>query len=324
MKKRHLIFFFFLWMLCVEHASAQFDAQFSHYMEVPETNNPGAVAANEMMNLYGMYRIQWAGFSDAPEDMFFSVDMPLTISGTKHGIGLVFSSENIGLFNNQSVLLEYSYKIKLWRGVLGLGLNIGWLSQTFDNAAVDFTGSGNTLIEGDDYHSTDDAYAYSGVEDNANAFDVGFGCFYKDDDLFAGLSVSHLNSNTTNYGIDSALMYVPRIFYLTGGYNIRLPNPFYTLKPSTQMRTDFESSQIELSCLLEYDKRIRGGLSYRFGDAFVFLVGIDLFSGLSLGYSYDLPVSKMIMSGGSHEVYMRYSFKPEFSKKNKYKSDRIL
>jgi hypothetical protein len=90
------------------------------------------------------------------------------------------------------------------------------------------------------------------------------------------------------------------------------------------MRTDFESSQIELSCLLEYDKRIRGGLSYRFGDAFVFLVGIDLFSGLSLGYSYDLPVSKMIMSGGSHEVYMRYSFKPEFSKKNKYKSDRIL
>lgn len=311
-------------MLEFNKVSAQFDAQYSHYMEVPETNNPGAVSANEKLNLFGLYRLQWAGFSDAPKDVFCSVNMPLSISGTKHGVGLVFSNENIGLFKNQSVLLQYSYKMKLWRGVLGLGLNLGALSQTFDNAGVDFTGNGNALVDGDDYHDSDDAYSYSGADDNAWAFDAGVGCFYSDDDLFAGLSVSHLNSKSTNYGIDSALMYVPRIFYLTGGYNIRLSNPFFTLKPSTQMRTDFKSSQIELSCLVEYDKKLRGGLSYRFGDAIVFMLGIDLSSGLSLGYSYDLPVSGMIVSGGSHEIYMRYSFIPEFSKKNKYKSDRIL
>lgn len=313
-----------MWLSVINMAVAQLDAQYSHYMDVPEANNPGAVAANDMMNIFGIYRLQWAGFKDAPKEMFFSVNLPLTISGTKHGVGLVFSSDALGLFKSQDVLLQYSYKMKLSKGVLGLGLNIGFLSQTYDKANADFTGSGNTVIDGDEYHKSDDAYTYSGAEDNAVGFDVGVGGYYKDEKIFAGISVAHLNSKSTNYGLDSALMYVPRIFYLTGGYNILLPNTLYTLKPSTQVRTDFHSLQADLSCIVEYNKRINGGLSYRFGDSFIFFLGGNLVTGLTLGYSYDLPISKMIGSGGSHEIYLRYSFKPEFSKKNKYKSDRIL
>lgn len=326
MKKGRLLLFFCVWLLSFTRVSAQFDAIYSNYMELPETNNAGAVAQNDMMNLLGAYRLQWAGFSDAPVDMFFSVNTPLSISGTKHGVGLVFSSENIGLFKDQSVLLQYSYKMKLWKGVVGLGLNVGFLSQTFDFSGVDFTGNGGSPIEGDEYHKNDDSYSSSGegAGDNALTFDAGVGAYYSDDEMFVGLSVAHLNSGTTNFGKDSAEMYVPRVFYLTGGYNIPQSNAFYTLKPSTQIRSDFSDFQMDLTCVLEYDKRIRGGLTYRLGDAFVFLVGMDLFSGLRLGYSYDLPVSKMIVSGGSHEIYLRYSFKPEFSKKNKYKSDRIL
>lgn len=325
MKKECVILFFCVWMLSFTRVSAQFDAVYSNYMELPETNNAGAVAQNEMMNLLGSYRLQWAGFSDAPVDMFFSVNMPLSISGTKHGVGLVFSSENIGLFKDQSVLLQYSYKMKLWRGVVGLGLNVGFLSQTFDFSGADFTGNGNSPMEGDEYHKQDPySSSGSGEGDNALAFDAGVGAYYSDDEMFVGLSVAHLNSATTNFGTDSAEMYIPRVYYLSGGYNIPLSNAFYTLKPSTQIRTDFADFQMDLTCMLEYDKRIRGGLTYRLGDAFVFLVGMDLFSGLRLGYAYDLPVSKMIVSGGSHEIYLRYSFKPEFSKKNKYKSDRIL
>lgn len=327
MKKRRLILFFCVWILSLSRVSAQFDAIYSNYMELPETNNPGAVAQNEMMNLLGAYRLQWAGFSDAPVDMFFSVNMPFVVSGTKHGVGLVFSSENIGLFKNQSVLLQYSYKMKFWKGYMGLGLDLGFLNQTFDISDADFTGGGGSAVAGDEYHKDDDPMASKGPGGDGNSaltFDAGVGAYYSDDDMFVGLSVAHLNAGTLDFGSDSAELYVPRIFYLTGGYNIPLSNAFYVLKPSTQFRTDFGDFQMDLSCLVEYDKRIRGGLTYRLGDAFVFMVGMDLLSGLRLGYAYDLPVSKMIVSGGSHEVYLRYSFKPEFSKKNKYKSDRIL
>ena len=87
---------------------------------VPQFLRPAAIAENDMMNVSGLYKIQWAGFSGAPEDLYFAVDMPIEIAGTKHGVGLSFLSDKIGLFSNQSVLLQYSYKLKLFNGVLGM------------------------------------------------------------------------------------------------------------------------------------------------------------------------------------------------------------
>lgn len=301
----------------------QFDAQFSQYMENQAATNPGSIADNDMLNLFGVYRQQWAGFKNAPSDMFFSVNTPVSIAGTRHGIGLSFLRENIGLFNNQSVLLQYSYKMKLLDGELGLGLNIGFVNQTFDHNSADPTGNGGQVGDGDQYHEQDDTFLSSAIEENDIAFDAGVGCFFSNKKMYVGLSVLHLTAPKMDYG-GSAILYIPRIFYLTGGYNIPLSNALYVLKPSTLIKTDFSSFQAELSTLLEYNKKIQGGISYRLQDAFVFMIGINLFSGLYAAYSYDLPTSKMIQSGGSHEISLRYSFKPEFAKKNKYKSDRIL
>ena len=96
------------------------------------------------------------------------------------------------------------------------------------------------------------------------------------------------------------------------------------VKPSVLFGTDFKSSVLNFTCLGEFKKRFSGGLGYRWGDSIDFLIGANLLNGLYAGYAYDLPVSGMIKSGGSHEICLRYSFKPEFSKKNKYKSERIL
>jgi type IX secretion system PorP/SprF family membrane protein len=322
MKKKRFIFFFFLSFIFGE-INAQLDAQYSQYMENQAATNPGSIAENEMLNLSGVYRQQWAGFKNAPSDMFFSVNTPIRIAEAKHGIGLGFSIENIGLFKNQSVLLQYSYKMELLDGVLGLGLNAGFVNQTFNRNDADPTGNGGQSGDGDDYHKQDDIIISSATEDGDIAFDAGVGCFFSNKNMYAGLSVLHLTAPKMDFG-GSAILYVPRIFYLTGGYNISLSNTFYVLKPSTLIKTDFSTFQIELTGLLEYKEKIQGGISYRFQDAFVFMIGINLFNGLYAGYSYDLPVSKMIRSGGSHEISLRYSFKPEFTKKNKHKAERIL
>jgi len=319
MKKRQFIFFFFL-SIFVGDILAQFDAQFSQYMENQAAMNPGAIAENEMLNLFGVYRQQWAGFKRAPSEMFFSINAPVSIAETNHGIGLSFLNENIGLFKNQSVLLQYSYKMQLFDGVLGLGLNIGFMNQIFDQSGADPTGGGGQ--DGDDYHNQNDP-GVPKVVDNDIAFDAGVGAFFSNKEMFVGLSVLHLTAPKMDYE-GSAILYVPRIFYLTGGYNISLSNPLYLLKPSTLLKTDFRSYQIELTALLEYDKKIQGGISYRLDDAVVFMVGISLFSGLYAAYSYDLPTSKMIASGGSHEISLRYSFKPEFPRKTRSLTDRIL
>jgi len=322
MKKKRLIFFFFLGFFIWE-MQAQFDAQFSQYAENKEAINPGAVAENDLLNLFGVYRQQWAGFKNAPSDMFFSVNTPVSIEGTDHGVGLSFFSNSAGLFLNNSVLLQYSYKMKLFDGVLGLGLNVGAIWQAFNlDGRVDFTGG---EIDGNDFHvENDPSVPKGGKDDTPTAFDAGVGCFFSNKKMYVGLSALHLTAPSMSYDGLAKDLYVPRVFYLTGGYNISLSNTLYVLKPSTLIKTDFKSYQMELTGLLEYNKTIQGGLSYRFQDAFVFIVGINLFSGLYAAYSYDLPISRMILSGGSHEISLRYSFKPQFAGQSKYKVGNIL
>jgi type IX secretion system PorP/SprF family membrane protein len=322
MQKKRFIFFFFVCLL-VEGIQAQLDPQFSQYMKNQAATNPGSIAQNEMLDISGIYKQQWAGFKNAPENMFFSVSMPLTISETKHGMGIGFFRNSAGLFKNQSVLLQYSYKMKLFNGVLGLGVNVGFVNQTFNRNDADPTGNGGQIPDGDDYHSQNDPLLSGASEDDDIVFDAGFGAFFTNENAFAGLSVLHLTAPETNFG-GSTKLYIPRIFYLAGGYNISLSNTFYVLQPSAQVRTDLSSYQIELSCLLEYDKKIHGGISYRLQDAVIFMLGLDLFNGLNIGYAYDLPISKMIKSGGSHEIFLRYSFKLEFAKKNKVKAIDVL
>jgi type IX secretion system PorP/SprF family membrane protein len=321
MKKKWFIFFFVLGFF-VGEMQAQFDAQFSLYAENQEAINPGAVAGNDQVNLFGVYKTQWMGFRNSPKNGFVSVSAPVTIAGTKHGVGLSFVDNRAGLFVNQSVLLQYSYKMQLLDGVLGLGLNVGYANQTFDRSKADPTGSKGTLEDGDDYHNPSDPFLAT-ADENAIAFDAGVGCFFSNKEMYAGISVLHLGAPTMDYGT-SATLYVPRVFYLTGGYNISLSNPLYLLKPSTLMKTDFRSFQMELTGLVEYDKKIQGGISYRLEDAFVFIVGINLFDGLYAACSYDLPISQMVRSGGGLEISLRYSFKPEFRGKGSHKAVDIL
>ncbi len=290
--------------------------------------NPGAAAENDLTNFFVNYREQWTfrGFKNAPKNLFLSVNTPVSIAETKHGLGIVFSNNEAGLFVNNSVLLQYSYKMNLLDGVLGLGLNLGVIWQSFDWNEVDLTG-GMGKDNGNDYHQekeSDPGVLSSASEGGPTAFDAGFGAFFSNKKMYLGLSALHLTAPNMSYDGLAKDLYIPRIFYLTGGYNISLSNTLYTLKPSSLIKTDFNTFQAELTGLLEYDKKIQGGMSYRFQDALVFMLGVNLYSGVYVNCAYDLPVSRMITSGGSFEVSVRYSFKLELARKSKYKATNIL
>ena len=56
------------------------------------------------------------------------------------------------------------------------------------------------------------------------------------------------------------------------------------------------------------------------------LASVDIISGLTLGYTYELPANRLILeSFGSHELFLAYGFdilKPR--RTNRYKSVRYL
>ena len=72
--------------------------------------------------------------------------------------------------------------------------------------------------------------------------------------------------------------------------------------------------------------RYRFGLGYRIAGSVNILASVDIISGLTLGYTFELPANRLLLeSFGSHELFIAYGFdilKPR--RTNRYKSVRYL
>ena len=89
---------------------------------------------------------------------------------------------------------------------------------------------------------------------------------------------------------------------------------------------DGKANQIYLNTNVRYNKRFWGGVSYRGGDAIVGILGVELFNGVQVGYSYDFSITKIgKYSSGSHELTIGYCFDLSLDRTpQKYKSIRFL
>jgi type IX secretion system PorP/SprF family membrane protein len=90
--------------------------------------------------------------------------------------------------------------------------------------------------------------------------------------------------------------------------------------------SDGKEVQFAITSLIRYNKKVWGGVSYRAGDALIGIVGLELFNGIRLGYSYDFTISDIRKnSNGSHEFMINYCFDLSLGKSPmKYKSIRFL
>jgi hypothetical protein len=78
--------------------------------------------------------------------------------------------------------------------------------------------------------------------------------------------------------------------------------------------------------MTEFKDKYRWGISYRIASNVGVYLGMDIISGLALGYCYELPTSKLLLeSFGSHELYLAYQFNILRPKRNnRYRSVRYL
>jgi len=316
MKKFYLSFL--LLLFSIGSAFSQFDAQFSQYMFHNSAFNPAAVGEGEMIQITGQHRIQWVGMPNGGQTTEFSINSPLKLNKINQAIGLKFLNDKVGLFTNQSVHFQYAYKKKIGEGNLSIGADLGFES-------IGFHGDSVHAIPIGDYHNIISDTEIPKTAVVGMSFDMSLGAFYSTPKYYAGISYLHLNNPVINWGDLNKFKQYGSLF-ITGSYNWVLSDSKYVIKPSTLLKTDFSSLQLDLTARMEYDSKYWGGLSYRLQDAVVFLLGINVGSGLSIGYSYDLPTTQLIsVSSGSHEIMMMYSFAYVFGKRNsKYKSIRIL
>ena len=308
---------------------AQTDPQIGQYMFMQTTYNPAAAGDGDLMKVAGLHRMQFTGLKDMPMTTYFTFSSPFLIGKTKHAAGVRFLNDMYGLFSNQSFHVEYAYRHKIGKGYLCAGVDLGFANVKFDakksnlDEIVDLEETGQA--GGEVYHKRDTVVTRLSQKSDGMSFDMGVGLYYSAPTWWASLSYSHLTRPKVYFG-DRVGVTLVGTLYMAGGYNWRLKNRDWVLKPSAMVMTDFSSWDVNLTMLAEVKAKYRFGLGYRIAGSVNVLLGVDIIDGLQLGYTYELPANKLIKGTyGSHEIYLAYGFDILRPKRtNKYKSVRYL
>lgn len=294
-------FYFSLCLLLISGSCtvlAQQDPHYSHYMFNGLAFNPAVAGSKESISALALYRAQWVNLEGSPRTQTLSVHAPL--QKIKSGIGIHLINDPLGYLGNLEVMLAYAYKLDLGNGVLSTGLNFGFFQQALDG----------TKLKAND--ETDPDIPKTKVNDITG--DLGLGVFYSTEAFYAGISMRHLTEPGIDYalstGVDGQKLILKRHYYFTAGYNYIL-NSRFDIKPSVLLKVDKlnNSPQPEANINVFYNQRMWGGLSYRYPDALIPLVGFNLTDKIKLSYAYDITLTPLSQySSGSHEILLGYDF----------------
>jgi type IX secretion system PorP/SprF family membrane protein len=305
------LFYLFLFVPA-SGAFAQQKALHSQYMTNYFLLNPAVSGFDKDLELTAGFRNQWVGFEGAPKTVYLSGHKALLSKKNRrpkavqgfHGAGGYVFSDQTGPTTRSGLLVSYAYHQPLTDKIYVSGGGFAGLQQyRFDESKIHLADNSNGL----------DPVTRTG---NLNALvpDLNLGSYLHSDKFFVGLSMFQVLGNKLfrfdNTNVPSRLY---RHFFLSGGYNFEI-NKQFTLAPSVlvkyvnpaPLQADFNLKGIynfNNRPKSRHDDQLWVGLSYRTQDAVVMVLGMKFMEQYSLGYSYDLTVSKMSHhSAGSHEI----------------------
>ena len=317
--------------LMPESVHGQSDPLYTQSWALPTLYNPASVGSTDFLRIRGAARLQWVGIKNAPKSFTGAVDIPFKFLGRRWGGGVNITQEGIGLFSNTYVNGQISGRLKkMFGGELSIGLQVGYFGSTF-------RGSDVYIPNDDDYHESNDP-SIPTQDVGGGTIDFGLGLQYVHPKFHAGISILHpaapkvkLNtkgstSSTATSDNHEFETYVNRVLYLTAGSNIPIKNTLIELQPDLIVASDLKTISGVLSLKGWYNKMFFGGIAYRWNDAVSVNLGAE-FKNFILGYSYDIPTSRILKaSSGSHEIMVGYRMKLDFSGKNRnrHRSIRLM
>ena len=307
MKKLLIALTFFLGL---QNVNSQQDYQFTHYMFDNLSFNPGYAGITKSICATMLFRQQWSGFNGSPTTGLINVHAPVQF--LRGGIGLTYLNDQLGFEKNNIARLSYSYHQAIGVGELGIGVSAGIVQKSL-NAQWITPDQGAGYIPG-----TDPGIALGNASDMVP--DFNFGLFYRTNQLFMGISATHLG------GLEMTSLNVKNVhhYWITAGYNYDI-NPEWRLRPSLLIKSDAASTIMDLNVNVLYKDMIWAGATYRLGDAVAPMLGYQhKFTNsatLRIGYSYGITTSQLgNYNNGTHDIMLNYCFnldKPPLLQKSK-------
>lgn len=320
LKSKSIVLTLVLLLVTLTGVRAQQAPIFTNYTNSYAYINPGFAGLSEGVNLLGLYRQQWAGFTDndgndiAPTTFLLTGDMPIRL--LKGGISFSVMTDKLGFENNTNVGLGYSYHVDMGGSTLGIGGAVTLLNRSVDFGKLTPGDSGDPLLN-----------QLSG-EQSGMLFDVNLGLFWQIPESFY-IGVSGINLlNTTSRSLDAdetaASFTTDRTLYLVAGYPFVFETlPVFKFIPSANLMTNFSSTQINAGMKVVYNDLFSLGVNYRPQESIGLTIGLAI-KDFVLGYAYDINTMGHSIPG-SHEIALSYCFKLDIDRTPRdYRSVRYL
>lgn len=286
-----------VWVLGASGAWAQDDAAFTNFWRLGTLHNPAAAGLGTMLDINGAYRMEMAGFENGGQVFVLQADMPLFFLSPRHGVGLGFMNDRIGLLNNKRMWVDYAYHHpfgRKWR--LSGGLRLALLSDAFKGSGAVTEGSGDNVIPSTDLNGV-------GFD-----LDVGLRVDYGER-WHAGLACSHVMSPVVSLGDEKRYQIASSpTLVVMGGYCLPLRNREFKLLGDAMVRSNFQSWRADVALRMNYEgsrMKMYAGLNYSPTVSVALLLGFN-FHGAKIGYSYEMYTGGIAVQNGTHELTVGY------------------
>ncbi len=270
----------------------------SLYMFDPLLINPAYAGTQVQLSGTAIYRNQWVNFPGAPKT--FTASAHSGFRKARVGLGFLAANDQIGIHNENSLYLLYSYKIPLSKFDKSSTLSFG-IQGGFNSLKSDFT-----KLNPKDLNDP-----FASVVERNMSWNFGAGIYYRHKKFYAGLSVPYILNNKVIDSEDlSSIAKQSRYYYLMAGYTHKVSKNLKVV-PSTLIRIQ-ETAPLSFDANLVFviHEMVGLGGSYRLGDSMVGMFELQLNDNFHVGYAYDFTTSDIrLYSNGTHEIMINYRIK---------------
>jgi type IX secretion system PorP/SprF family membrane protein len=273
---------------------AQQDPLFTQYMFNNLYMTPAFAGVDGVTRFTAIHRSQWTGYQSsfgdggAPSTQMLSFNTP--INKLRSGAGVYILNDKLGPLNNMEAQVSYAYHLGIKESKLSFGIKAGIYSQSINGTYYRYIDENDHLI-------------VNGKESQIRP-DLGVGVFYRSEKYYAGVGFNHILRSEFDFGIDESRTALANHLNFVGGYFYEVS---FDLKVqfSGAVRSDLNSTQIDVGGIAYLKDTMWGGLAFRQGEAGSLLVGYSLLKdkSLKLGSAVDFVIK---------DVQAKQNFSVEF------------
>ncbi|GAA4318833.1 hypothetical protein GCM10023149_17120 [Mucilaginibacter gynuensis] len=302
-------------------AKAQQKPQYTQYVLNNYLLNPALSGIENYTDMKVGHRSQWTGLDGAPVTSYFTINAPLgsnflqgdasampsyggqnplsrlytqnyQAAEPHHGIGLMVVNDVTGPINQTNINATYAYHLGLSPTLnLAVGVSAGANYNSLNTSKLTFENDIDPVLRGNTYSRWNP--------------DLGVGAWAYSSTWFAGVSAQQLLTQKLYFSDNTADSKTVPHYFVTAGFKVFLTDEI-TLLPSTLLKI-IEPTPVtfDVNMKLAFSDRLWIGGSYRKGDSFGALLGVNINSIFNVSYSYDYTTSALrTVSNGTHEIVL--------------------